>query len=1573
MKITIAKKIAFPFLVILFMLAVMVGITYQGFTKVATALNNIERENIKRNDAGNLRFGITQLLMPANDFIITGRSHYINEFDHLLQIANMDIAEFSQHSLTRNEKQVLVQIKNDLDSITAYSKQIFSIPEPRKSLPAAQLMEIMDYRFGTEVNKKTTQIFDGISKRVENNRLQAVAIKEEATNSILVITLLSVFFSLIISYVTVRRISKSILTLTLATDTISKGDYSARPVVKTHDEVALLARSFSSMAESIQQSHKKLKESKRLTSSIVSTINIGLLVYNAEGKILSANPAFYGMLSLDQSTAKNIVDILEKLNVSEECKNCILSHKFIGGLECSYLDSVKGGRILHLTVYPMPQTEEESLLFIEDITKRKHDEQIVVNSEKYFRALIENSTDALVVVSPEGYLLYEGKSNKSITGYEHNELLNQNVIKVIHPDDVTAVNELLKNLLENPQIIASLEIRFLQKEGTWRWLETKWKNALNEASIGGIIINANDITERRNAKAVIEKQAEQLDAILATTSDGFWVVGQFGQLLEVNDAYCKMSGYTRDEILNLKISELDVNETSDDVAVHIKKVIENGTDIFESVHKSKDGGYFFVEVVASYDPKRKQLLAFFRDITGRKKLEASKLQQLKFTRALNEISSLIISSEEKEVIIQKTTDLLGDTLAVDRCLIYKISFEERKAIALSEWLNPSHSNIDSTKGTYPLEFFIGGATQMLKTKQWLESHDNNTNPHFAEDGSAEILHQQMKIKSLLWYPFSFFADDYHLLVLNAIHSKRAWTKEEINFLDSVSKQVSMALEKIRLLNEKSKADKLLIEHSHILRNVLDNSPIGIWMLNDTGRMKFVNKTFCNAVGIPEEKFLSANHYAELYDGTTANNCKRSDAEAVALDQPYTSFERVKFVDGQLHDLEIIKKKVTDKEGNILGLIGISIDVTERKRADEELVKIKTVVEQTADCVVITDRGGTIQYINQAFTNETGYVREEVVGKTSRILKSGKHSKEFYENLWKTILAGEVFRATFMNKRKNGELIYEFKTITPIKDNVGRITHFVSTAKNITEQYYAQQEIISQKNKFAQLFDNSPIAIALLDAKDRVSVINESFSALFGYYIEEIEGKFLNDLIVPDELKKEAEAYSFETMAGNQVNKESYRKKKEGSLAYVQIVGVPIIVNDQSVGSYAMYMDLTNRKKVEEELIKAKEKAEEMSRLKSNFLANMSHELRTPLNGILGYAMMLSTSLEDPEAVQMSQTIYSSGKRLSETLNLILDLSKAETEKIEVSNKNISIIPIVNRVVNLSLEEAAKKNLLLKTVITDENAFAFLDENLFERALNNLVGNAIKFTKTGKITVETGKEITGEKHQIYIKVIDTGIGIPEDKIDLIWKEFRQVSEGMARSFEGTGLGLTISKRIVELMKGEITVESKVGAGSIFTVRFPASDVNMEVEKTVSPKRVTPDKDGDRKISKTSIPSILYVEDDFINQNVVRLYLGNLYSLETVFDGVSALELVNQKEFDLILMDINLGGKMDGMAVTREIRKIPRYADTPIIAVTAYAMESDKTEFLSGGCTHFLAKPFEKHQLLELLAGITKSTK
>ena len=239
---------------------------------------------------------------------------------------------------------------------------------------------------------------------------------------------------------------------------------------------------------------------------------------------------------------------------------------------------------------------------------------------------------------------------------------------------------------------------------------------------------------------------------------------------------------------------------------------------------------------------------------------------------------------------------------------------------------------------------------------------------------------------------------------------------------------------------------------------------------------------------------------------------------------------------------------------------------------------------------------------------------------------------------------------------------------------------------------------------------------------------------------------------------------------------------------------------------------------EQKLLVAINKAEEMNRVKSIFFANMSHELRTPLIGILGFTEILLAELTNPDHIEMIELIYTSGKRLSDTLNQILNISKFESEKMEVNLKPHDISAITEKSMKIFKSAAILKNLEFLSVHKSEKCIALVDDHHFITILENLLNNAIKFTKTGKIIVETGIENSGNTRWAYLQVSDTGIGISHEKIGTIFQEFRQVSEGLNRKYQGTGLGLTITKKFTELMNGSISVKSELGAGSVFTVKF-----------------------------------------------------------------------------------------------------------------------------------------------------------
>jgi len=427
------------------------------------------------------------------------------------------------------------------------------------------------------------------------------------------------------------------------------------------------------------------------------------------------------------------------------------------------------------------------------------------------------------------------------------------------------------------------------------------------------------------------------------------------------------------------------------------------------------------------------------------------------------------------------------------------------------------------------------------------------------------------------------------------------------------------------------------------------------------------------------------------------------------------------------------------------------------------------------------------------------------------------------------------------------------------------------------------------------------------------------------------------------------------------------RKKDGKLIWMADHSYPWYDEAGNViGSIGILSDITERKNAEEEITRAKEKAEDMNRLKSNFLANMSHELRTPLIGILGFADILREDLINDPREEFAQIILDSGNRLKETLNLILDLSKIESKAIDMNLEDVELTGYIPGLVKVFEKSAEQKNIKVEIIPAKELLFCNLDKSLLDSIINNLMNNAVKYTQLGKITVSINKTTFKGQANAEIQVADTGIGISEDNLTIIFDPFRQGSEGLNRKFEGTGLGLTLVKKYVEQMNGSISVESKVGVGTNFVVRFPIVKSELKKnEKTNGENKAMNNLTDSESVGQ---PLILYVEDDDISQKVIGTIVSNLYKIEFAENGESAIELAKKKKYDIILMDINLHGKLNGLETTKEIKKISEYKNTPIIAVTAYAMVGDKEKILLEGCTHYISKPFARSELLSLLKDV-----
>lgn len=512
-----------------------------------------------------------------------------------------------------------------------------------------------------------------------------------------------------------------------------------------------------------------------------------------------------------------------------------------------------------------------------------------------------------------------------------------------------------------------------------------------------------------------------------------------------------------------------------------------------------------------------------------------------------------------------------------------------------------------------------------------------------------------------------------------------------------------------------------------------------------------------------------------------------------------------------------------------------------------------------------------------------------------------------------------------------------------------------------------ESVLDQTEKRFQRLIEDLSDVVFLSSMDwkKLYIINPAFESIYGRNLDELAQ---HPMIWQEAIHEDDKALVSrltETLRTTGQCAGEYRiVRPDGTLRWVYDRRSLVYTDGEEVPLMGgVVMDVTEKKQAEEDLIRAKKTAEESSRMKSALLQNMSHEFRTPMNGILGFSEFLFEELADEESRTKAEFILTSGKRLQQTLESIMLYAQLESG-ISLKPVSANLGDILKKAGENFRKQAQEKGLAFTLQLEDPLVLE-TDPILLERIIRELIDNAVKFTCQGGITVTAGFSDT-QPPSVRVSVKDTGIGIPEEKHVLIFEEFRQAEEGYNRPYEGSGLGLSIVSKSVRLLHGEFSLESNPGSGSLFTVSFPLAwdHGGQKRAPEVSP---TPSRPESRASDK-GIPTLLLVEDNDANVELVRLFTRGKYHLEVANDGETAIEMVNGKPFDGILMDINLGPGMDGIDAIVQIRSIPSYAATPIIAVTGYTFRNEKEFIISQGANHYLEKPFNRQQLLSVLENV-----
>ena len=782
--------------------------------------------------------------------------------------------------------------------------------------------------------------------------------------------------------------------------------------------------------------------------------------------------------------------------------------------------------------------------------------------------------------------------------------------------------------------------------------------------------------------------------------------------------------------------------------------------------------------------------------------------------------------------------------------------------------------------------------------------------------------------------------------------------------------ISRALKEWENILARQRAENSLRQSEMRYRAFVESSRDIISQFDIDGNFLFLNKAGCEALGTSKENIIGKN-FSDFFTAESVEKQKEVNKKIIA-EKKILDVQMSMPVNGVNKEFYVVCIPFMNISGDVESILGIIHDITELKRTEKALKLseakfreqseiLSNILHHIPNYIFWKDTNSVYRGCNENYASILGLEStEKITGKTDYDFSTKEIAEKLKKEDMEVMQTGiPILNVEDIFVNPKGVNIFVSKSIIPLKDSEGQKAGIIGMYNDITNRKISEEEL----RKLSRATEQSPALIVITDTNGNIEYVNPSFEKVTGYSLSEVKG---NNPKILKSGYTHREIYSnlWQTIkAGYEWRGEFQNKKKSGEL-YWESASISAIKNEKGIITHfiAVKEDITVRKELEFDLKSAVDQAEESSHLKSSLLSNMSHELRTPLNGILGLSQILIEELSDSSLTAFAKKIYLAGKRLMVTLNSILDLSEIESNTTQLNYIKYDLPGHINYILTQYSYSAKEKGLYFEIDVIDKNILTWVDERLCNQILYNIVDNAVKYTEKGGIKIEISSESRGDNLYLKLCVEDSGIGISEKNIPLIFEEFRQVSEGYNRSFEGSGLGLTLVKKMLTLMKGDIEVKSEFGKGSKFIVYLPGILKSVEIPAAEETKPT----EAEAVINRQ--PEVLLVEDNAINKEVIICYIENFCNVDGVSDANSAIENASQKQYDLVLMDINLGTGMDGIQATKIIKEIEGYEHIPFVALTGYAMSGDKERLLHEGLTHYLPKPFDKEDLQRLVKSI-----
>ena len=1274
-------------------------------------------------------------------------------------------------------------------------------------------------------------------------------------------------------------------------------------------------------------------------AAVISRISDGLIIDVNKG--LTALTGF----TYEETVGKSIYDInlwkdisgrdkmIKELNEKGFCNNfesifCCKDGREIVGLVSAKAFMVNGtGHMMSLT---------------RDITQRKNAEDALAQTSAELKAIYELSPVMMCVVDSHRRILFANSAFTSLTGTSEEKLKGGQACGVFGCinafDDVRGcgfgkncsnccLRLALEDTLANGTTHVNVEYEtFLAQNGELRKVSLLGSTALIKSNNQRkLLLCLHDITDRKRTELSLRESEQKYRELVDNAFEGIVIINLECSILFANNSILKTFEYENlADIIGKNIFDFIapeyVAQTIDDFA---KVVQGNGVEVAQSCGVTSKGNRVWMESIGKiidYEGIKADLISI-HDITERKKAEESlEISNSKFRNLVTNMQvGVLLQGPNSEITLSnpKALELLG--LTEDQ-LMGKTSFD------------PNWNVIHEDGSPFPAN--IHPVPQAIATR--------------------------LPVHNVIMGVYHPFVRDYVWLMVDAV--------PQLNTDGTINHVICSFID----ISKRRRAEELLLKSQANLNAAQHIAHVGSWEWDIASNTISYSDEFYRIFGIDPDNFDNdANSLLQfihpqdklLYIKRLRNGVLKGD------NRPFGY--RIIRHDGEIRHLFASGHFILNSQKKPVKGIGTIQDITLQKKAENELRKSNAYLENLINYanapIIVWDPLFQISRFNHAFEHLTGLAEKEVLGKTLEILFPG-HLKEKSMNLIRKTLSGERWETVEIQIQHtdrsvktvlwNSATIFDADGKTPVAT--------IAQGQDITERKQVEEALRKSEFKFREMADLLPQIVFETDINGNLTFVNNQAYKIMGYpedypivglstlnfYSQESRIKAIENIRkkVSGEMETESNEY---TMV-----------RKDGSTFPALVYSNLELNENRTVGLRGIIVDITEQKKSEALLLKAKQEAESASKAKSMFLANMSHEIRTPLNSIIGFSQLMNRDKSlTPSQKEYNNSIIRAGEHLVTLINDILELSKIEAGH-AVLNPVLIGLPDFLRDIHLIFKERARSKHLQFTFETSESLPQNIqvDESKLRQILINLIGNAVKFTDKGIISIRARAEKSNMDNQLLIiEIQDSGPGIPDHELGNLFKHFVQTSSGIKKG-SGTGLGLALSRELAQIMGGNITVESVVGKGSTFTFQLAIKEVGNSIVERSNVRRVLRLKEDQKSYR------ILIVDDIIENlQVVVNLLKLVGFDTKTAEDGKDAIDQYIEWAPDLILMDLRMP-VMDGYEASRRIKSMDKGRHTPIIALTASSVDSDQRKMESAGIQAIIRKPFKENELLETIGNI-----